>query len=92
VKYPLGVEMAYQTASLHNAIAYEVVKRIHGEKYADDCRDCEKVILLNGWIKIGCLGQRYDIAKKEPTQSQLDTLYDLGIKEIFVDGKLTKLF
>ena len=91
VKFFKGIEAAYSVCSLHSDIAYEVVKKLLGEDYARECRDCEKVLLKSGWIKLGCLGQRYDIALKEPTQSQIDVLFEMGIKELFIDEKLQKI-
>ena len=91
VKYMFGIENAYKCTSLHSEIAYEVTKKIKGEKYANECQDCQALLFINGWIKIGCLGQRYDIAKKEPTQSQIDVLFGIGISEIFVNEQKTKV-
>lgn len=60
-----------QIVSLH----YEIAKAEFPDlEYPDDY--VEKKL---GWIKVGCFAYGCPIIRKEPTQKQIDTLFDLGL-------------
>ena len=79
-KYKIkNIEEIVDICSVHEKLAQQILEKRYHTKYYEPFKSAKDCIMNLGFIIIGAVcGQEPPFSQKEPTQSQLDAMFDLG--------------